>query len=122
MTLKFLEILSQKPHSYIMSFSITPSLLDKINAMRASQNAPDLKLRITVEGGGCSGFQYIYKWDASAKPDDIVIDNAVLTDPVSIPFLSGATIDYVVSLMGENFKITNPNASSGCGCGTSFAV
>lgn len=105
-----------------MSFTITSTLIDKINAMRKAQNAPALRLRISVEGGGCSGFQYIYKWDTNTQPDDIVVDDAVMTDPVSIPFLSGATVDYVVSLMGENFKITNPNASSGCGCGTSFAV
>lgn len=105
-----------------MSFAITSSLKDKINAMRHAQNALALKLRITIEGGGCSGFQYIYKWDSAISPDDILIDDMVLTDPTSLPFLEGSTIDYVVSLMGEDFKITNPNASSGCGCGTSFAV
>lgn len=101
---------------------LTASLLQKIKDERAKRGSPTLFLRVTIEGGGCSGFQYIYTWDDATQRDDIVIDTALVTDPVSLPFLSGATVDYMVSLMGEQFKITNPNASSGCGCGTSFAV
>lgn len=105
-----------------MSLIITQSMHEKISHERSARAAPDLRLRITVEGGGCSGFQYIFAWDDTTHADDLVFENAVITDAMSLPFLAGSTIDYVVSLMGEDFKITNPNASSGCGCGTSFAV
>ena len=82
-------------------------------------------LRVSVEGGGCSGFQY--KFDLVAEPasDDLVIerDNArVLVDPVSLEFLNGAEIDFVDDLIGSAFKIRNPNATASCGCGTSFTV
>jgi iron-sulfur cluster insertion protein len=105
-----------------MSLTITPSMHEKITRERTARSLPDLRLRITVEGGGCSGFQYIFAWDAAKQVDDMFFEDAVVTDPMSFPFLAGSTIDYVVSRMGEDFKITNPNASSGCGCGTSFAV
>ena len=101
---------------------VTDQAVSRVQTIRAERQSPAEKLRITVEGGGCSGFQYIFSWDASTAQDDVVFADAVVTDPVSLPFLEGATVDYVVSLMGEDFKITNPNASSGCGCGTSFAV
>ena len=105
-----------------MSLTVTPTMIEKVIAMRETQKNPTLKLRVTVEGGGCSGFQYVYKWDSDVTHDDIIIADSVITDPVSLPFLQGSEIDYKISLMGEEFKITNPNASSGCGCGTSFAV
>ncbi|MBZ8132565.1 iron-sulfur cluster assembly accessory protein [Afifella sp. IM 167] len=83
-------------------------------------------LRIAVEGGGCSGFQYRYDLvQEEPAADDLVLarDGAtVLIDPISIPFLDGAEIDFVDDLMGQSFQIRNPNATSSCGCGTSFAL
>jgi iron-sulfur cluster assembly accessory protein len=81
--------------------------------------------RVSVEGGGCSGFQYKFDLVAERAEDDLVIEKGgaqVLIDPVSLPLLSGAQIDYVEDLMGSAFKVTNPNATASCGCGTSFAV
>lgn len=81
-------------------------------------------LRVAVEGGGCSGFQYDIKLDNSAD-DDMVIaegEERVIVDPVSLPFLSGAVIDFSDELIGARFTIENPNATSSCGCGTSFSM
>ena len=81
-------------------------------------------LRIAVEGGGCSGFQYEITLDAPAD-DDLVLDGEgekVAVDAISLPFLSGATIDFSEELIGARFTIENPNASSSCGCGTSFSM
>ena len=81
-------------------------------------------LRVAVEGGGCSGFQYEIKLDAPAD-DDLVLEGEgekVVVDAVSLPFLSGATIDFTEELIGARFVIENPNATSSCGCGTSFSI
>ena len=78
-------------------------------------------LRVRVVPGGCSGFQYKLSWD-EAKTDDHVFENSVVTDGISLPFLDGSTVDFISGLIGEDFKVSNPNAKSGCGCGTSFAV
>ena len=81
-------------------------------------------LRVAVEGGGCSGFQYDIKLDDPAS-DDLVLEGGgqkVLVDQVSLPFLSNAVIDYTEELIGARFVIENPNASSSCGCGTSFSI
>lgn len=81
-------------------------------------------LRVAVEGGGCSGFQYEIKLDAPA-PDDLVLEGEgqrVVVDSVSLPFLAGATIDFTEELIGARFVIDNPNASSSCGCGISFSI
>lgn len=82
-------------------------------------------LRVAVNGGGCSGFQYAFDIETARAPDDLVIENegaVVLIDPVSLDFLKGARIDFVDDLIGQSFKIDNPNATSSCGCGTSFSV
>lgn len=81
-------------------------------------------LRIAVEGGGCSGFQYDIRLDQPAE-DDLVLEGLgqkVVVDSVSLPFLAGATIDFTEELIGARFTINNPNASSSCGCGTSFSM
>ena len=81
-------------------------------------------LRVAVEGGGCSGFQYDIKLDAPAD-DDLVLEGngqKVVVDAISLPFLTGATIDFSEELIGARFVIENPNASSSCGCGTSFSM
>lgn len=82
-------------------------------------------LRISVSGGGCSGFQYGFDLDASRAEDDLVLERdgaTVLIDQVSIPFMDGSEIDYVDDLIGQSFQIKNPLATSSCGCGTSFAI
>ena len=82
-------------------------------------------LRVAVEGGGCSGFQYKFDLVATQAGDDIVIERdgaRVLIDPVSLGFLGGSQIDFVDDLIGASFKITNPNATASCGCGTSFSI
>src|ERR1700754_1682209 len=82
-------------------------------------------LRVSVEGGGCSGFQYKFDVDHAKAPDDIVIarDGAVvLIDPMSLQYMAGAEIDFVDDLIGASFKVANPNATASCGCGTSFTI
>ncbi len=82
-------------------------------------------LRISVEGGGCSGFQYKFDMDKTQAEDDLVIvrDNAVvLVDPSSAPFLADSELDFVDDLIGASFRVNNPNATASCGCGTSFSI
>ncbi|MGE0750859.1 MAG: iron-sulfur cluster insertion protein ErpA [Variibacter sp.] len=82
-------------------------------------------LRVSVEGGGCSGFQYKFDMERERGDDDVVIQNngaTVLVDSVSAPYLAGAEIDFVDDLIGAAFKINNPNATASCGCGTSFSI
>jgi len=82
-------------------------------------------LRVAVLAGGCSGFQYKFGLDAAPAPDDLVIERdgaRVFIDPASLDLLAGAELDYTDQLMGSHFTVRNPNASSACGCGTSFAV
>ncbi len=82
-------------------------------------------LRVSVEGGGCSGFSYKFDTDRSRADDDIVIERAgatVLIDPVSLNYMAGSEIDFVDDLIGSSFKVNNPKATASCGCGTSFAL
>ncbi|MBV9992256.1 MAG: iron-sulfur cluster insertion protein ErpA [Alphaproteobacteria bacterium] len=82
-------------------------------------------LRVAVTGGGCSGFQYNFAIDDARLDDDLVVERdgaTVLIDPVSLDFLKGAEIDFVDDLIGQSFKVNNPNATASCGCGTSFSV
>ncbi|MDR3421388.1 MAG: iron-sulfur cluster insertion protein ErpA [Xanthobacteraceae bacterium] len=82
-------------------------------------------LRVSVEGGGCSGFQYKFGTERAKADDDIVIERAgatVLIDPVSLDYMAGAEIDFVDDLIGSAFKVNNPKATASCGCGTSFAL
>lgn len=84
-----------------------------------------MKLRVAVTGGGCSGFQYSFALDDAQADDDLVIERdgvQMLVDPVSLDFLKGAEIDYANELIGAHFKVNNPNATSSCGCGSSFSV
>jgi iron-sulfur cluster assembly accessory protein len=82
-------------------------------------------LRISVEGGGCSGFQYKFDFDHARTDDDLVLSRdgaTVLIDPISVQYMAGAEIDFVDDLIGASFKINNPVATSSCGCGTSFSL
>ncbi|MBI1327484.1 MAG: iron-sulfur cluster assembly accessory protein [Alphaproteobacteria bacterium] len=105
-----------------MSLIITENAKNRINAIREKRGDEKLRLRITVEGGGCSGFQYKLSFDSALSEEDTVFDETVVTDTTSLPLLNDSTVDFESGLMGEDFVIKNPNASSSCGCGTSFAV
>ena len=104
--------------------SLTDSAARRIAEIAASDPATPL-LRVTVEGGGCSGFQYKFNLVASAESEDIVLEKSgatVIIDPVSLQYMDGAQIDFVDDLMGAAFKINNPVATASCGCGTSFTI
>ena len=104
---------------------MTPNAVKKITALLAEENNPDLNLRIFVQGGGCSGFQYGFTFDESVNEDDFTLDidgAKLLVDSMSSQYLQGAEIDYTESLAGSQFAIRNPNAQTSCGCGSSFSV
>lgn len=105
-----------------MSLTIDDSAVKRIEDLRSQQNKPGLMLRISVDGGGCSGFQYRMDLTEEIAEDDLNFAECVLSDDVSMNFLTGSTLKFEQGLIGSEFKIDNPNATSGCGCGTSFAV
>lgn len=105
-----------------MTLLIDASAINRINDLRAAKAQPGLMLRVRVEGGGCSGFQYKLDLTDVAHDNDVRVEDVVLTDDISMPFLDGATVLFEESLIGAEFKINNPNAKSGCGCGTSFSI
>lgn len=103
---------------------LSESAKEKIIDLLAEENNPELSLRIFVQGGGCSGFQYGFTFD-SVGADDLVIDGVgykLLVDSVSLNYLNGAEIDYVEDLRGSQFVVRNPNAVTTCGCGSSFTM
>jgi iron-sulfur cluster insertion protein len=103
--------------------TLTDNLKTRVSTERAKPGQAGVRLRVTVDSGGCAGFEYKFAWDSAApKPDDAVYDDLVVIDEVSLSFMPDATIDFVQTLMGSDFKVTNPQATSGCGCGHSFAV
>jgi len=105
--------------------TMTPNAVKKINELLAEENNPALNLRIFVQGGGCSGFQYGFTFDETKNEDDFSLDvngAKLLVDSMSSQYLQGAEIDYTESLAGSQFAIKNPNAQSSCGCGSSFSV
>lgn len=105
-----------------MSITVDDSAVKRIQDLRDQQNAEALHLRVTVEGGGCSGFQYQMELTDKVGDKDEVFEDTVVTDDISLTFLKGSVIKFDEGLIGSDFKIENPNAISGCGCGTSFAV
>jgi len=111
-----------------MDLALPPKVTDRAFARLSeiAQASGDAKpLRVAVEGGGCSGFQYEIALTESAEEDDLVLEKGgaiVLIDPVSLPFLQNAVIDFSDELIGARFIVENPNATSSCGCGTSFSI
>lgn len=122
-----------------MSTTLTPTYLDaaeaplvftdaaatKVRELIAEEGNPDLKLRVYISGGGCSGFQYGFTFDETRAEDDLAVDKGgvtLLVDPLSLQYLDGAEIDYAESLTGAQFVIRNPNAKTTCGCGSSFSI
>ena len=104
--------------------TVTEQAAQKIGEI-LGREAPGAKLRVSVEGGGCSGFQYKFDIERDQNGDDFVItrDGAtVLIDPVSLGYLAGSQIDFVDDLIGAAFKVNNPNVTASCGCGTSFSL
>jgi iron-sulfur cluster assembly accessory protein len=102
--------------------TLTPRAANQVRSMQAELNAPGKHLRVLVESGGCSGFQYGMSFD-EPKPDDSQLESegvAMLVDPASLAYLNGSSIDFDDGLHGKGFEIKNPNAESTCGCGKSF--
>ncbi len=107
-----------------MSFQVSDRALARVAEIVAAEGRP-AALRVAVLAGGCSGFQYKFDLDEATQPDDLVIERGparVVVDPASLDLLSGAELHYADELMGSYFKIRNPNATSSCGCGTSFSI
>lgn len=105
--------------------NFTDSAAGKVLELIQEEGNPELKLRVFVTGGGCSGFQYGFTFDEVANEDDTVMEKngvTLLIDPMSYQYLVGAEIDYTEGLEGSQFVIKNPNATSTCGCGSSFSV
>jgi len=107
-----------------VSVTVTERAARRIGEILREEPAGTM-LRVSVEGGGCSGFQYRFDTERDKAEDDIVIERAgatVLIDPVSLNYMAGSEIDFVDDLIGSSFKINNPKATASCGCGTSFAL
>ncbi|HEV3174654.1 MAG TPA: iron-sulfur cluster insertion protein ErpA [Stellaceae bacterium] len=104
---------------------LTESAAKRIAELKVQENVPSAFLRLAVSGGGCSGFQYGFSFDDTRHEDDAVFERegvGLLIDTISLELVDGAEIDFVEDLMGAAFQVRNPNASSSCGCGKSFAI
>ena len=113
----------QTAEPVIMTF--TDNAAHKVQSLIAEEGNDQLKLRVFVTGGGCSGFQYGFSFDEDVKEDDTIIENKgaeLLFDPLSYQYLVGAKIDYLEGLEGSRFVVDNPMASTTCGCGASFSI
>lgn len=107
------------------SLVFTDAAAAKVSELILEESNPNLKLRVFVQGGGCSGFQYGFTFDENSEEGDTRVDNqgvTLLIDPMSIQYLTGAEIDYREDIEGAQFVIRNPNATTTCGCGSSFAT
>ena len=105
--------------------SMTANAANKVKTLIAEEGNPRLKLRVFVTGGGCSGFQYGFSFDEAVNENDSVISNhgaQLLVDPLSYQYLAGARVDYEEGLQGAKFVVSNPLATTTCGCGSSFSV
>ncbi|MBT5330932.1 MAG: iron-sulfur cluster insertion protein ErpA [Porticoccaceae bacterium] len=105
--------------------NVSPSAVAKVKALVEEEDCPDLKLRVFVTGGGCSGFQYGFSFDEVLNEDDTLVEKdgvSVVVDAMSYPYLVGSQLEYQEGLEGARFVVTNPNASATCGCGASFSI
>ncbi len=121
------EIPSDSPGYQSLSkpLDFTASAAAKVRELIKEEGNPGLKLRVYIQGGGCSGFQYGFEFDEAQGEDDLAVvtdDVTLLVDPLSLQYLMGAKVDYTESLHGAQFVIGNPNAKSTCGCGSSFTT
>lgn len=106
------------------SLNLTPSAAARVAQIALRQGKPAI-LRLSVDGGGCSGFQYRFGLDEAVDAEDLSVEQdgvTLVVDPISLDLVGGATVDYVENLGGAAFKVENPNATAGCGCGSSFSV
>jgi iron-sulfur cluster insertion protein len=109
----------------VAPLQFTDAAARKVGQLISEEGNPDLKLRVYIQGGGCSGFQYGFTFDEARAEDDLAIERAgvtLLVDPLSLQYLMGAEVDYTESLQGAQFVIRNPNAKTTCGCGSSFTM
>ena len=107
------------------SIHLTARAVQKVRDLVAEEDNDELKLRVFITGGGCSGFQYGFTFDELAAEDDTAIKSqevTLLVDPMSFQYLAGSEVDYTEGLEGSRFVITNPNATTTCGCGSSFSI
>ena len=105
--------------------NFTDAAAQKVKSLITEEENPALKLRVYITGGGCSGFQYGFTFDEKVNDGDLTVENAgvqLVIDPMSLQYLIGGTIDYTEGLEGSRFVVNNPNASSTCGCGSSFSI
>jgi iron-sulfur cluster insertion protein len=108
-----------------MSIKVTVAAAAKVHQLITEEGKPNLRLRVYIVGGGCAGFQYGFAFDAEQNPDDMLFlqDNVgIIVDVMSLQYLTGSQIDYVEGLQGAHFVVSNPNANTTCGCGSSFSV
>jgi len=104
---------------------VTERAAERLKALLVSEKTPDARFRVSVSGGGCSGFQYGFSFDEQVNADDRVFDRhgvEVVIDEISLDLLAGAVVDWKEDLSGAMFVVENPNAASSCGCGSSFAI
>ncbi len=107
------------------AIALSERAAQRLTTMLADEDRPGLMLRVTVNGGGCAGFQYSFSFDDAVNPDDRTFERDGVTaviDEASLGLLAGSEIDYVEDLIGAAFQVKNPNATSSCGCGSSFSV
>ncbi|ATG16473.1 TPA: iron-sulfur cluster insertion protein ErpA [Providencia alcalifaciens] len=108
-----------------LPLQFTDAAAIKVKDLVADENNPNLRLRVYITGGGCSGFQYGFTFDDQINEGDMTIEKqgvALVVDPMSLQYLVGGSVDYTEGLEGSRFIVTNPNAKSTCGCGSSFSV
>jgi len=118
------DVLTISPKAKPALVTLSVKAAERLNALSAAEGRK-VMLRVAVEGGGCSGFQYQFDLVQAAEPDDLVVERdgaAALVDPVSLEMVAGSEIDFVDELAGAEFRMRNPNARSSCGCGVSFSV
>ena len=107
------------------SLTFTSAAASKVAALIEEEGNPELMLRVYIQGGGCSGFQYGFSFDENAAEDDTAIEEGgvtLLVDPMSFQYLVGSEVDYTEGLEGSRFVVNNPNATTTCGCGASFSI
>jgi iron-sulfur cluster insertion protein len=105
--------------------TFTDAAANKVKSLIEGEENPNLRLRVYITGGGCSGFQYGFTFDDQVNDGDLTVENqnvGLVVDPMSLQYLIGATVDYVEGLEGSRFMVQDPNASSTCGCGSSFSI
>jgi len=105
--------------------NLSDNAASKIRELVLEEQNPDLKLRVYIIGGGCSGFQYGFAFEEETEEGDFIIDKdgvSMMVDPMSFPYLLGSVVDYKEDLQGSRFVIENPNAKTTCGCGSSFSI